>query len=85
MESFFCARFSIIKRLSDGGGHTNWRCFVKVGDLVRDNKNRYGVVIETRNVHKPYLQRVKEMFRILLQGQTMWVYVEDCEVINESR
>ena len=61
---------------------------MQIGDLVivnhwvRDNKNRYGVVIETRKVYKPYLQRVKEMFRILVQGQSIWLYVGDCEVIS---
>ena len=58
---------------------------MRIGDLVRDNKSRYGIVIEARNVHKPYLQRVKEMFRILVQGQSIWLYSEDCEVISESR
>ena len=58
---------------------------MQVGDLVRDNKSRYGVVTEIKNVFKPYIQQVKKMSRIFVQGQYMWYFAEDLEVINENR
>jgi len=58
---------------------------MQVGDLVRDNKSRYGVVTEIKNVFKPYIQQVKKMSRIFVQGQYMWYFAEDLEVINEGR
>ena len=58
---------------------------MQVGDLVRDNKSRYGVVTEIKNVFKPYIQQVKKMSRIFVQGQHIWYFADDLEVINASR
>jgi hypothetical protein len=54
---------------------------MQVGDLVRDNKCRYGVVIEIRDVFKPLSNKKKMMFRILVQGQYTWFFAEDLEVV----